>query len=75
MSLEGQNRVMHDVESGHRSVQISMGTGEGIPTFKEASMLYVQEAVSNPEGYLGRRIAAGSALEMMEEAEGNRART
>jgi hypothetical protein len=47
---EPWSRIMSDVEVGHRRVQISVGTGEGIPTFKEASMLYVQEVVGHLEG-------------------------
>jgi hypothetical protein len=49
---------MHCVENGHRRVQVSVGTGQRIPVFKEAAMLYVQEVVSHLEGYLVRPVDA-----------------
>jgi hypothetical protein len=49
---------MHDVESGHRRAQISVGTGEEMRVFEEAAMMYVQDVVSHLEGYLGRPVDA-----------------
>jgi hypothetical protein len=55
---EPWSRIIHSLESGHRRVQISVGTGEGIPAFKEAARFYVQEMVNRLEGYLRRPVDA-----------------
>jgi hypothetical protein len=55
---EPRSRIMRDGESGHRRVQISVGTGEEMPAFKEAAMVYVQEVVSHLEEFLGPPVNA-----------------
>jgi hypothetical protein len=42
-------RIMDHVENGGKKVQLCEGTGEEIPVFKEAAMMYVQEMVSHLE--------------------------
>jgi hypothetical protein len=39
-----------------KRVRLCGGTGEEVPVFKEAAMMYVQEVVSHLEGVLGRPV-------------------
>jgi hypothetical protein len=51
-------RIMSHVENGHKRVQLCEGTGEGMPRFKEAAMMYVQEVVSHLEEVFGLPVDA-----------------
>jgi hypothetical protein len=55
---EEWRKVMDHVENGGKMVQICMGTGEKMPIFKRAVMIYVQKVVSHLEEVMGLPIDA-----------------
>jgi hypothetical protein len=50
--------IMDQIENGNKRVQICLGTGEEMPSFKEAAMVYVREVVYHLEEALGIPVDA-----------------
>jgi hypothetical protein len=53
---------MTHVERGGKRVQLCDGTGEEVPVFKEAALMYVQEVVSHFDEVLWLPVEAYTPL-------------